>query len=457
MQKKKVLNVFIRVLKTVARVLVLNIPAVIILLSLIAADKLSWRAAGISLLAFWAISGIIVFYVFKDLDNFMVYLKKLAQGFEPELPKLHWGIFSSMRLTNTFLSVKNLWSNQILSDHSILENLPNPMLMLDGDQTVVFMNHSAIHTFGNSLLKKKIKSAFKDSSFLTLLKETETHKTASNTLEEFSLKNKAGQTQTFQVKMDHLPAKAKDGAIVVVSFFDVTPFKLFKTQQADFFANASHELKTPLAIISGCVETLQGPAKDDPSAHEKFLSMIAEQTTRMSSLVQNMLQLTRLQVDVPLSDQKSFSLNDLIQKVVDDFNVRSKALHKKIILNKQAHLPLLRADRNELYHVFQNLVDNALKYSAAKSTVHINTYVDTTKSSALVVTIHNTGDPIPPEHLGRIWDKFYRVNSTSNTAEGSGLGLGIVQNIVRKYHGRVDVTSTQETGTTFTVYLPVAP
>ena len=451
MQKKKVLNVVVRVLKTIARVLILNIPAVIILLGLMAADKLSWISAGISLLAFWAISGIVVFYVFKDLDNFMVYLKKLAQGFEPELPKLHWGIFSSMRLTKTFLSVKNLWSNQFLSDRSVLENLPNPMLMIDANQKIVFANKSAGLLFGQKILNKPIKSILSDAEFLSILKDILSHKATSKTLAELSWNNE--KTQTFQVKIDALPAAAKNGAIVSISFFDITPFKLFKTQQADFFANASHELKTPLAIISGCVETLQESAKNDPEAQEKFLSLIAEQSTRMTSLIKNMLQLSRLQMDVPLNRAKAFSLNDLIQKVVSDLNVRAQALHKKIMLNKQAHLPLFHGDRNDLYHAFQNLVDNALKYSAPRSTIHINTYEDSTNNPALVVTIHNMGTPIPPEHLNRIWDKFYRGNPSS--VEGNGLGLGIVQNIIQKHRGRIEVTSLEETGTIFTVYLPL--
>lgn len=456
MQKKKELNVLVHISKTIARVLILNIPAVIILLGLMAADKLSWISAGISLLAFWAISGIVVFYVFNDLDNFMIYLKKLAQGFEPELPKLHWGIFSSMRLTKTFLSVKNLWSSQFLSDRSILENLPNPMLMITTDQKIVFANKSALTLFGNNILDKKIKSIFSDELLLSVLRDVLLNKSKARTINELDIKTTSEQTQTFQIKMEYLPSATKDGAIIAILFFDITPFKLFKTQQADFFANASHELKTPLAIVSGCVETLQESAKNDPEAQEKFLSLIAEQTSRMTSLIQKMLQLSRLQMDIPLNTQKAFSLNDLIKKVVSDLTVRAQTLHKKIVLNKQAHLPLFHGDRNDLYHAFQNLVDNALKYSAPQSTIHINTYVDSTKNPSLVVTIHNTGTPIPPEQINRIWDKFYRVNSSkSASVEGNGLGLGIVQNIIHKYQGNIEVTSSEETGTTFTVYLPV--
>ena len=458
MQKNKALNVSVRFFKTVARVLILNIPAVIILLGLMAADKLSWISAGISLLAFWAISSIVVFYVFKDLDDFMNYLKKLAQGFEPELPKLHWGFFSSMRLTNTFLRVKNLWSSQILSDRSILENLPTPLLMIDGNQKIVFANICSATVFGPKLLGKKMDRIFQEKALLSCIQETMKQPASSKTVNEIDIKTYTGQIQTFQIKMDRLPTPTKDGAIVALSFFDITPFKLFKTQQADFFANASHELKTPLAIITGCVETLQGPAKTDKKAADQFLPLIAEQSARMTSLIQDMLQLSRLQIEVPLNNQKSFSLNDLIQKVVSDLNVRAQTLHKKIVLNKQAHLPLFQGDRNELYHLFQNLLDNALKYGKEKSTVHISTYLDTTKKPSLVVVVHNTGNPIPPEHLNRIWDKFYRVNSSATSSvEGSGLGLPIVLNIVKKHKGSVEVSSSEESGTSFTVYLPVAP
>ena len=455
MKKNKELNVWIRILKNVARVLILNIPAVIILLGLMAANKLSWISAGISLLAFWGISAIIVIYVFKDLDNFMTYLKKLAQGFEPELPKLHWGIFSSMRLTNTFLSVKNLWSNQFLSDKSVLENLTNPLILLDTNKTIVFANLSACNSFQSPLVKQKIQSLSKENSFLTAIDNTLKGSLQTTTLNDWLFKNTAGQTLAFQVKINLLPAPMQNGAILALSFFDITPFKLFKEQQADFFANASHELKTPLAIISGCVETLQTSAKDDPKASEQFLSLIAEQSTRMTTLIQKMLQLSKMQIDVPLSKEKTFSVNDLLQKVIRDLAVRSQTLQKEIVLQKHPHLPLLAANRDELYHVFINLLDNALKYSAPNSIITVRTYFDSAEKNQLVVSVHNEGTPIPAEKLGRIWDKFYRVTETENAPEGSGLGLSIVHQLVQKYHGTIDVSSTSETGTTFTVYFPV--
>ena len=456
MQKNKVINALIKFLKIVARVLVLNIPAVIILLVLLFTHKLSWISAGVSLLAFWSISGIIVFYVFKDLDNFMIYLKKLAQGFEPELPKLHWGIFSSTRLTKTFLSVKNLWSDQFLSDSRVLQNLPTPLIMVRKDQKIVFVNKSSFQFFPKKILGKTFSSIFKDQNILRPLQSAIDSKKESITLPEWNTKGVDGQHLTFQVKIDRLPAATKNGAIVAISLFNITPFKLFKVQQTDFFANASHELKTPLAVISGCVETLQDGAKDDPIANKKFLSLIAEQTSRMTDLVQNMLKLSRLQMDVPLNDKQSFSINDLIQRVVADLSVRAQTQGKKLVFNKGQNLPMFSGSRDDLYHVFQNLIDNAIKYSAPKSPIRITTHFNKIKQKSIVVSVHNMGKPISAEDQKRIFDKFFRGEITkSKTVEGSGLGLGIVQQIVQKYHGHIDIKSTAQDGTIFFVYFPV--
>ena len=141
--------------------------------------------------------------------------------------------------------------------------------------------------------------------------------------------------------------------------------------------------------------------------------------------------------------------------MVTDLSVRADTLHKKIVLNKQAHLPLFSANRDDLYHIFQNLLDNALKYSSPHSIIRVNTYLDSAQQPCLVVSIHNEGVPIPAEKIERIWEKFYRADSVSSSQEGNGLGLGIVQYLVQKYQGHVDVSSSEQEGTTFSVYFPV--
>ena len=465
MRKKKEINAFLRFLKMSGRVLILNIPTVVVLLFCLCLGKISWLAALLSILAVWLISGTIVYAVFKDLDNFISYLKQLIQGFEPDLPRLRWGFFSSMRLTKTFLNLKNIWSNQFLSDASVLENLPNPLLMTDQNSNVVFANNAARKFFGTNILHKDITVLLKGGSVLSSYYLVLNKKSPWQSV-EWEKQGVDKKTYTFQVKIEPLPAATRSGAITVISLYDITPFHLLKQQQADFFANASHELKTPLAIISGFIETLQGPAKNDAVAQEKFLKMMSEQTTRMTDLVQKMLQLSRLQLTQDRVENEAVILPDLLQSLVNDFQVRAQKAHKTLSLNLINDLPRLMGNRKELYRVFQNLIDNAIKYGDKDSTVYLTAQLadklpdsySKTKNDLrqfVLVSVKNHGPVIAPENLERLFDKFYRVDSDkANPIEGTGLGLGIAQQIAHQHGGFIEASSS-ESGTVFDVYLPV--
>ena len=467
MAKKKELNAFLRFLKMSGRVLILNIPVALVLLFCLILGKISWLTALLSLLGVWFISGTIVWAVFKDLDNFISYLKQLIQGFEPELPKLKWGFFSSMRLTKTFLNLKNIWSNQFLSDTTVLENLPNPLLMIDPDSKIVFANNAARSFFGKTILNQDITSVLNGGGILSSYYLVLHKKSPWQTL-EWEKQGADGKTYTFQAKIEPLPAPTRTGAVTVISLYDITLFHLLKQQQADFFANASHELKTPLAIISGFIETLQGPAKNDAAAQEKFLKMMAEQTVRMTELVQNMLQLSKLQLTPEKMKNEAVIIPDLLQSLVDDFQVRAQKAHKKLSLSLLDELPRLMGNRKELYHAIQNLVDNAIKYGDNGSTIQLTAqlaselpenYKKTNQDfrQFIMISVQNQGPIISPDSLDRLFDKFYRVDSNkANPVEGTGLGLGIAQQIVHRHDGFIEVSSTKKNGTVFSIYLPVA-
>ena len=252
-------------------------------------------------------------------------------------------------------------------------------------------------------------------------------------------------------------------AFFVIVLHDITPFKDFKQKQADFFANASHELKTPLAILSGVIETLQGPAKEDAIAREKFLNLMAEQTKHMTGLVQNLLKLAHMQQEKS-EETEPVLMGELLSNLVDDFNLRAQKSGKKIVLEKEK-LPRLMANRSDLYHIFQNLLDNALKYSFDKKTITISAFLKNqthqtplplaeTKKEWICVTVHNWGPVLSQENQERLFERFYRVNSAKKV-EGTGLGLSIVQQLVQKYDGTITVSSSAEKGTTFTVTFPL--
>ena len=451
MRKKKV-KILRHIGKLTVRTLIINIPALFILFVLLLMGKLTWISAGISLISFWAISAIIIFFVFKDLDNFINYLKNASQNLDLELPRFRHGFFSSARLANTFQSFQNSWRQRALSDIRVLENLPDPILMVNEKEMVVFANESARSLWESEIINYNVNVLFSDMAFTRSFASLVHQNNEKNSLEwQFTRNNK---TSFFQVRMERLPTPSLLGGFFVVILHDITPFKAFKKKQADFFANASHELKTPLAILSGVIETLQGPAKDDPAAQEKFLNLMAEQTHHMTVLVKNLLQLAHMQQEATKEIEPVF-VNELLSGLVDDFELRSQKEGKPIILEKE-QLPRLMANRADLYRIFQNLLDNALKYGFEKKAITIKTFLKNSSDSKewITVSVHNWGKTLTQEEQDRLFDRFYRVNSTQKV-EGTGLGLSIVHQLVQKYDGKISVESTPEKGITFTVSFPL--
>ena len=451
MRKKKV-KLLKYIGKLAVRTLIINIPALFILLILMFMKKLTWISASVSLLSFWGISAIIIFFVFKDLDNFINYLKNASQNLDLELPRFRRGFFSSARLANTFQSFQNSWRQRALSDVRVLENLPDPILMVNEQEIVIFANESARLLWNNEALNYNVNTLFSDTLFTKSFADLVHKNNETNSLEwQFAGNEK---TSYFQVRMERLSTPSLLGAFFVIVLHDITPFKTFKKKQADFFANASHELKTPLAILSGVIETLQGPAKDDPVAQEKFLILMAEQTRHMAVLVKNLLQLAHMQQEGNKKTEPVF-INELLSGLVNDFDLRSQKEEKEIVLEKE-QLPRLMANRSDLYRIFQNLLDNALKYGSPKKPITIKAFLNnsTDLKEWITVTIHNWGKILTSEEQERLFDRFYRVNSTQKV-EGTGLGLSIVQQLVQKYDGKITVESTPETGITFIVSFPL--
>lgn len=452
-------------LRFLARIFVINSPVVVILIALMVMGEIGLIPALIFFLIIFVITAIITAFVFQELENFITYLRNLAQGQEVEAPRFHHGIFGSFRLADAFLSVKNLWTRQTLSDARILERLPDPLIMINEGANIVFANHIARDFFGDDILHKPVQNVFSETQFSNALGEILLKKATTEWFDFDLIQDE--QSYSFRTRIERLPATAKNNAIAVIVLHDVSAFKLFKQQQADFFANASHELKTPLSILSGLIETLQGPAKDDESAREKFLILMAEQTNRMTHLVQGLLTLSRLQIMDKTAQTDVILLPDLLQSVIESLTIKAAASHKKLSLQTLHDLPRLIGNRAELLQAFQNLVDNAIKYSANHSTITIKTqlcngfpkksdrYFEDVRQ-VISISVHNVGNPIPAAQIPRIFERFYRMNSVkSKQAEGTGLGLGIVQQIIQKHDGIIDVTSSATAGTAFTAYLPI--
>jgi two-component system, OmpR family, phosphate regulon sensor histidine kinase PhoR len=253
-------------------------------------------------------------------------------------------------------------------------------------------------------------------------------------------------------------ANTRDPALVLMTFHDLTPLRRVEEMRADFVANASHELRTPLAALLGFIETLQGSAREDPKARARFLSIMQEQARRMARLIDDLLSLSRIELNAHRRPDTPVDLVPIIRQVSD--GLESLARDRGVAVNvENAGALTVLGDHDELVRVFENLVENALKYGAAGRRVDIQL---TPGSSAdgepeARVSVRDYGPGIAPEHLPRLTERFYRVDVTESRAQGgTGLGLALVKHILNRHRGRLTIDSTPGAGATFTVHLPTA-
>ncbi|HEY4922200.1 MAG TPA: ATP-binding protein [Xanthobacteraceae bacterium] len=238
-----------------------------------------------------------------------------------------------------------------------------------------------------------------------------------------------------------------------VTLHDITRIKQVEEMRADFVANASHELRTPLASLSGFIETLQGPARNDPQARERFLDIMKAQANRMARLIDDLLSLSRIELKAHVQPEHQVDLAPIVRQVTDGLQTlaRDRGVEVKIALPPEALF--VRGDRDELIRVFENLIENALKYGAAGKRVDIALAREAGDNEA-TVAVRDYGPGIAPEHLPRLTERFYRVDVTESRAQGgTGLGLALVKHILHRHRGRLTIDSAPGKGATFTVRL----
>ena len=255
-----------------------------------------------------------------------------------------------------------------------------------------------------------------------------------------------------------LPAGSGAAEIVLMTFNDLTPLRRVEEMRADFVANASHELRTPLAALLGFVETLQGPAKDDPAARDKFLAIMQGQATRMARLIDDLLSLSRIELNAHLRPGTPLDLAPIVRQVADGLQTlaRDRGVRINVALPQDALVVL--GDRDELIRALENLVENALKYGAAGKRVDLTVTRGQTRAAApeARVAVRDYGPGIAPEHLPRLTERFYRVDVTDSRAQGgTGLGLALVKHVLNRHGGRLEIESMPGAGATFTMHVPL--
>nr|WP_269144707.1 ATP-binding protein [Devosia faecipullorum] len=225
--------------------------------------------------------------------------------------------------------------------------------------------------------------------------------------------------------------------------------------RTDFIANASHELRTPLASLMGFIDTLLGPAARDEAARGKFLGIMRSQADRMSRLIDDLLSLSRIEMHQHVRPTGSLDLAGLLREVREGLQIQAKAAELDIVLTVPDGPVIVTGDRGQLYEVFENLIDNAIKYGAGGKSVEVS--LVRTERSGLhhLVSVLDHGPGVDPEHVPRMTERFYRIDAeTSPKKKGTGLGLAIVKHIIQRHRGQMTIKSAPGEGLRVDVLLP---
>ncbi len=339
----------------------------------------------------------------------------------------------------------------------ILEILPEPVILLDPGRQVLAANQAARDLFGESMVGHDLARSVRHPAALDVADAViadETIRTAEITLP-------GPRSQSFTLRAAGLSGDGSAGGVRAALFlYDVTEARRVEQMRADFVANVSHELRSPLSSLVGFIETLKGPARDDKEARARFLDVMQREGNRMTRLIDDLLSLSRVEVKEHVLPRTRVAVGNIVRQVAELVAVSATERGVAVDVQCPSDLPAIAGEGDELIQVFQNLVDNAIKYGRAGSVVRVAVQeVDSTERTGrreIAVSVIDQGEGIPKEEIPRLTERFYRVDKArSRSLGGTGLGLAIVKHIVSRHRGRLVIDSVEGQGSTFTVYLPV--
>ncbi len=351
---------------------------------------------------------------------------------------------------------------RLAAAEAIIDAVPDPLILIDERRRIVRANAAAAGFVGAVSPPRDLAAALRNPAVLTAADAV--LRGEATRVVDFTLAIPV--ERQLRARFARIDRTSFEGAVAVLSLHDITELKRAEQMRADFIANASHELRTPLATLSGFIETLRGPARDDPEAGERFLAIMSGQAARMGRLVEDLLSLSRIELNEHVPPRGRVSLTPLLDHLADALQLRAGERGMQIRLDLPADLPDVQGDRDELAQLFQNLLDNAIKYGRAESEITVD--AETSMRAAanpergpgafVAVAVRDRGDGIAHEHLARLTERFYRVDTArSREMGGTGLGLAIVKHIVNRHRGVLEIDSRVGEGSVFTVFLRPAP
>jgi two-component system phosphate regulon sensor histidine kinase PhoR len=319
---------------------------------------------------------------------------------------------------------------------NLLEHLQTPALVVSRGQ-VSFANSAAKLLLGGHVVSQDVRIAIRDPEAVAAI-----------------LSDQGGTAQVTGLSTGG-SVWAVDCRVVgpnerIVSLYDLSERVSVAKSHADFVANASHELRTPLANVLGYVETLMNPkAGGDERVRQRFLETIRHEAQRMQALISDLMSLSRIEAVKHEAPAGQIDIVLLAQEIAGEFRTGGQ-----VSVKANCAGAVIAGDRGQIGQVLRNLIDNAFKYGKPGGPVEVS--IEAADTGWVLVAVRDEGEGIPPEHLPRVTERFYRADtSRSRAAGGTGLGLSIVKHIVERHRGRFDIDSRPGAGTTASLMLPL--
>ena len=355
-----------------------------------------------------------------------------------------------MRLTRAWRQRIRGLEIELAGSNAVLAALPDPLILINERREVVRQNAAAKALFGDHVLRRDLAVALRQPGLLAAVDTVLTG--GSGRLVEFDLASPVERHMS--ARIDPLPARTEDGVVLLVSLHDLTSVKRAEQMRADFVANASHELRTPLSTLVGFIETLQGPAADDEEARIKFLAIMQQQASRMARLVEDLLSLSRIEMNEHLPPTTPIAVVNVLRHVGQTLEMKAAARGMWLEYEVTDERAQVLGEADELAQLFQNLIDNAIKYARPDTAISIGVGPSRRFRDGFAIQVRDRGEGIPRTHLPRLTERFYRVDTArSREMGGTGLGLAIVKHIINRHRGLLEIDSEMGEGTVFTVHL----
>ncbi|MDT8855636.1 ATP-binding protein [Paracoccaceae bacterium Fryx2] len=337
---------------------------------------------------------------------------------------------------------------------TMLEAVPLPLVLIGQSEKIVAANAPAVELFGAGIVGRHHVIAMRQPGLQSVI-------------EGALMRGEAGQARhlvtgptheiTYRVTVTPVAGEGLSGALCV--FEDITEQQQIGQMRRDFVANVSHELRTPLTALVGFIETLKGAARDDAVARARFLTIMEREAGRMNRLVRDLLQLSRVEAEERQRPTERIDLAAILGMAVTALRPMAEEAGVVIEVTGIAGPLILPADADQMTQVFQNLIENAVKYGGPGKPVTIDVSRGqrdpALRGPAVRIDVIDRGEGIDEVHLPRLTERFYRVdNHRSREKGGTGLGLAIVKHIVHRHRGRFRIESVRGKGSRFTVILP---